>query len=90
MQPQPQQPQRHTRRPRRGCARTRARRPRRGCARTRARRGGPQAPFTDDALYNEQYQKAGFWTHPNFYGVDLAPLKADALEFYFSQPVVGP
>jgi len=48
------------------------------------------APFTDDALYNEQYQKAGFWTHPNFYGVDLGPLKADALEFYFSQPVVGP
>ena len=48
------------------------------------------APFTDDALYNEQFQKASFWTQPNFYGVDLAPLKSEALEFYFSQPVVGP
>ncbi|KAL1503590.1 hypothetical protein AB1Y20_012068 [Prymnesium parvum] len=48
------------------------------------------APFTDDALFNEQYQKACFWTYPDFYGVDLSPLKADAVDFYFSQPVVGP
>ena len=48
------------------------------------------APFSDDALYQEQYQKAGFWTQPNFFGVDLSPLRDDALNFYYSQPVVGP
>ena len=26
----------------------------------------------------------------DFYGVDLGPLKEDALEFYYSQPIVGP
>lgn len=48
------------------------------------------APFSDDALYQEQYAKAAFWTQPNFFGVDLNPLRDDALTFYFSQPVVGP
>ena len=33
------------------------------------------APFTDEALYQEQYTKAAFWSQPNFYGVDLNPLK---------------
>jgi len=48
------------------------------------------APFSDDALYQEQYQKAAFWTQPDFFGVDLNPLREDALTFYYSQPVVGP
>jgi len=48
------------------------------------------APFTDDMLYQEQFTKANFWAQPNFYGVDLNPLREDALKFYFSQPVVGP
>jgi SAM-dependent methyltransferase len=48
------------------------------------------APFSDEPLYSEQYQKAAFWTQPSFYGVDLSALRDDALTFYFSQPVVGP
>jgi len=48
------------------------------------------APFTDDALYNEQVAKTTFWCQSSFYGVDLTTLKEDAQAFYFSQPVVGP
>ena len=48
------------------------------------------APFSDEPLYTEQYQKASFWTQPDFYGVNLSALRDDALTFYFSQPVVGP
>ena len=47
------------------------------------------APFCDEALYNEQVQKAQFWSTQNFYGIDLTPLQTDAHDFYFSQPVVG-
>lgn len=47
-------------------------------------------PFSDPALYAEQQQKLGFWTQPNFYGVDLTTLQPDAEQFYFSQPIVGP
>lgn len=48
------------------------------------------APFTDDALYHEQFTKAAFWTQPDFFGVDMNPLREDALTFYYQQPVVGP
>eukprot|EP00308_Calcidiscus_leptoporus_P017094 CAMPEP_0119356582 /NCGR_PEP_ID=MMETSP1334-20130426/5153_1 /TAXON_ID=127549 /ORGANISM="Calcidiscus leptoporus, Strain RCC1130" /LENGTH=403 /DNA_ID=CAMNT_0007370655 /DNA_START=69 /DNA_END=1280 /DNA_ORIENTATION=+ len=48
------------------------------------------APFTDDALYNEQVAKTTFWTQQSFYGVDLNCLRDEAQAFYFSQPVVGP
>ena len=48
------------------------------------------APFSDDALYQEQFAKAAFWCQPNFFGVDLNALRDDALTFYYSQPVVGP
>ena len=48
------------------------------------------APFSDEALYQEQYTKAAFWTQPNFFGVDLNAVRDDALNFYYAQPVVGP
>jgi len=48
------------------------------------------APFSDDALYQEQFAKAAFWAQPSFFGVDLTALRDDALTFYYSQPVVGP
>ena len=47
------------------------------------------APFSDEQLYQEQCTKANFWAQSN-YGVDLNPLREDALQFYLSQPVVGP
>jgi len=47
------------------------------------------APFCDEALYNEQTQKAHFWAARDFYGIDLAAVQEDAHNFYFSQPVVG-
>jgi len=48
------------------------------------------APFTDDALYNEQVAKVQFWSQSSFYGLNLNGLKEEAESFYFSQPVVGP
>ena len=48
------------------------------------------APFSDDALYQEQLQKCNFWCQSNFFGVDLTSLRHEAEDFYFSQPVVGP
>ena len=47
------------------------------------------APFSDEALYHEQYTKASFWSKTNFHDVDLSALRDDALTFYCSQPVVG-
>lgn len=47
------------------------------------------SPFCDEALYNEQTQKANFWAAHDFYGIDLSPVQGDAHSFYFSQPVVG-
>eukprot|EP01035_Chromulina_nebulosa_P020009 gene20009-25983_t len=47
------------------------------------------APFTDDALYNEQLTKISFWESQNFYGINLNPAVEQAYIQYFSQPVVG-
>lgn len=46
------------------------------------------APFRDDALYMEQYNKANFWCHQTFHGVDLSALRTAAMKEYFRQPVV--
>jgi histone-arginine methyltransferase CARM1 len=45
-------------------------------------------PFTDDALYLEQFSKANFWYQPSFHGVDLTGLRDLAISEYFKQPVV--
>lgn len=47
------------------------------------------APFTDSHLYNEQVNKANFWTNTNFYGVDLTGIADKAVEENLSQPIVG-
>lgn len=46
------------------------------------------APFRDDALYMEQLNKANFWCHQTFHGVDLSGLRTVAMSEYFRQPVV--
>lgn len=46
------------------------------------------APFTDDALYMEQYSKANFWFQTCFHGVNLAALHNCAVKEYFRQPIV--
>ena len=46
------------------------------------------APFSDQQLYLEQHQKASFWCVNNFYGIDLRSLQEDAIDEYFSQPIV--
>jgi len=46
------------------------------------------APFTNEQLYIEQFQKAGFWCVNSFYGVNLTSLHNDAVDEYFSQPIV--
>lgn len=46
------------------------------------------APFRDDALYMEQYNKANFWCSSTFHGVDLSALRAAAMKEYFRQPIV--
>ena len=46
-------------------------------------------PFSDQALYDEQVQRAQFWDAPDFYGVDLKPLAEAAKAEYLSQAVVG-
>uniref|UniRef100_A0A7S1C457 type I protein arginine methyltransferase n=1 Tax=Bicosoecida sp. CB-2014 TaxID=1486930 RepID=A0A7S1C457_9STRA len=47
------------------------------------------APFSDDALYQEQKAKTGFWETTDFYGVNLSSLVGNAMDDHFSQPVVG-
>ncbi|KAJ1921620.1 hypothetical protein IWQ60_006712 [Tieghemiomyces parasiticus] len=47
------------------------------------------APFTDPLLYNETMAKVRFWEQTSFYGVDVTPLYAAALDEYFRMPVVG-
>ena len=37
------------------------------------------APFTDELLYMEQFTKANFWYQQSFHGVDLSPLRDDAV-----------
>lgn len=46
------------------------------------------APFTDDALFMEQYNKANFWYQTCFHGVDLTSLRTAAMKEYFRQPIV--
>lgn len=46
------------------------------------------APFTDDALFMEQYNKANFWYQTCFHGVDLSALRTAAVKEYFRQPIV--
>ncbi|KAG1670298.1 hypothetical protein FOA52_003648 [Chlamydomonas sp. UWO 241] len=46
------------------------------------------AAFSDDVLYNEVLSKSFFWMQPNFYGVDITSLQADAMDSYFAQVVV--
>ncbi|XP_005102517.1 histone-arginine methyltransferase CARMER isoform X2 [Aplysia californica] len=45
-------------------------------------------PFTDEALYMEQYQKANFWYQESFHGVNLTSLRSAAVSEYFKQPIV--
>mmetsp|Transcript_2557 Transcript_2557/g.4809 ORF Transcript_2557/g.4809 Transcript_2557/m.4809 type:complete len:382 (+) Transcript_2557:160-1305(+) len=47
------------------------------------------APFTDEGLYDETYNKVHFWTEQDFLGVDVSCMHAQALGEAFSQPVVG-
>lgn len=46
------------------------------------------APFSDEALFMEQYNKSNFWYQTNFYQVDLSSMKRAAMEEYFRQPIV--
>lgn len=45
-------------------------------------------PFTDEALYMEQFSKANFWYQQSFHGIDLACLRNAAISEYFKQPIV--
>ncbi|XP_065185162.1 histone-arginine methyltransferase CARMER-like [Sycon ciliatum] len=46
------------------------------------------APFMDDMLSMEQFNKANFWCMTSFHGVDLSSLRSAAAEEYARQPVV--
>ncbi|XP_055705283.1 histone-arginine methyltransferase CARMER [Phlebotomus papatasi] len=46
------------------------------------------APFTDEALYLEQFNKASFWYQTSFHGVDLSRIRTAAMKEYFRQPIV--
>lgn len=46
------------------------------------------APFTDEALYMEQYNKANFWYQYSFHGVNLNAMRTAAMKEYFRQPIV--
>merc|ERR1719232_2432959 len=46
------------------------------------------APFTDEALYMEQFNKVNFWYQEYFHGVNLSSLRSSALTEYFRQPIV--
>lgn len=45
--------------------------------------------FSDQALYDSQYNKCLFWNNNSFYGFDINTLFEDSLLDLFSQPVVG-
>ena len=49
------------------------------------------APFTDQALYDEQAAKAVFWETEgrSFYGLDLSSAAEKAKTQHFGQPIVG-
>lgn len=46
------------------------------------------APFTDEALYMEQFNKVNFWYQEYFHGVNLSTLRDSAMTEYFRQPIV--
>ncbi|KAL3869119.1 hypothetical protein ACJMK2_041841 [Sinanodonta woodiana] len=46
------------------------------------------APFTDEALYMEQFTKANFWYQESFHGINLTSLRNSAVDEYFKQPIV--
>ena len=46
------------------------------------------APFTDEALYMEQFSKANFWYQDSFHGINLTSLRDEAVKEYFKQPIV--
>ncbi|KAI5704369.1 hypothetical protein M8J76_000406 [Diaphorina citri] len=46
------------------------------------------APFMDEALYMEQFNKANFWAQTSFHHVDLSSMRDAALKEYFKQPIV--
>lgn len=46
------------------------------------------APFTDEALYMEQFNKVNFWYQEYFHGVNLSTLRDPAMTEYFRQPIV--
>jgi len=46
------------------------------------------APFSDETLYMEQFNKANFWYQQSFHGVDLSCLRSAAMKEYFRQPIV--
>uniref|UniRef100_A0A914H839 type I protein arginine methyltransferase n=1 Tax=Globodera rostochiensis TaxID=31243 RepID=A0A914H839_GLORO len=46
------------------------------------------ALFSDDALHQEQQQRAAFWAQQTFHGVTLGVMQQPALDELFRQPVV--
>ena len=46
------------------------------------------APFNDESLYMEHYNKASFWYQTCFHGVDISSLRNAAFHEYFKQPIV--
>lgn len=46
------------------------------------------APFNDETLFMEQFNKANFWYQQSFHGVDLSCLRSAAMKEYFRQPIV--
>jgi histone-arginine methyltransferase CARM1 len=47
------------------------------------------APFSDQAIHNEQMARMELWRNQNFYGIDLSSVADIAIEQYLAQPIVG-
>ncbi|KAJ3026273.1 UNVERIFIED_CONTAM: Histone-arginine methyltransferase carm1 [Siphonaria sp. JEL0065] len=47
------------------------------------------SPFSDAGLWTQTMAKVRFWEQTDFYGVDFSPLRKDAMDEVFAQPVVG-
>lgn len=46
------------------------------------------SPFSDEYLYTEVMNRAGFWQQSNYYGVDMEALYETAMKAYLAQPVI--
>ncbi|KAM8905638.1 histone-arginine methyltransferase CARM1-like [Spinachia spinachia] len=46
------------------------------------------APFSDEQLYFEHYERASFWQQRSFYGVNLSALHSATVDEFFRQPIV--